>query len=165
MFVLLKSKFYKMNIQLPVFIGYVILYISFGLYVLRPIPNSYDLLEIKIRFLPSYMKWIGLIFIVGGFIAAFCFNEAFFYNLNTGLLFFVFSKERNEDELFLHLRMKSLVVSFINTIITVGILYPLTFLNNEATDNWIFDFGFFLLMLLTYYLFYFYYSKYRSKKE
>ncbi|QGY45978.1 hypothetical protein GM418_20585 [Maribellus comscasis] len=162
-----------MNILLPVLIGYVILYISFGLYVLRPIPNSYDLLKIKIRFLPSYIKWIGLIFIVGGFIAAFGFNEfegfvrkreVFFYNLNTGLLFFVFSKERDEDELFLHLRMKALVVSFINTIITIGILYPLVFLNNEITDSWIFDFGFFLLMLLVYYLSYFYYTKYKSKK-
>ena len=157
-----------------VFIGYIIFYILLGLYLLRPIPNSYDLLKIRIRFLPFNAKWIGVLVIIAGiFVSFYCKDlegfvrkrELFFYNLNTGLLLFIFSKERTEDELILHLRLKSLVISFINTTISVGVLYPLFFLNNEITDNGFLGFGLFWLMLQVYYLVYFYYSIYKSQKE
>lgn len=163
-----------MDIQFAVFIGYAIFYIAFGLYILRPIPNSYNLLKIQIRLLPFNAKWFGaLIIITGVFAYLYLKNidgfvgerDYLFYNLNTGLLLFLFSKEHNEDELFQHLRMKSIVVSFINAMITIGIMYPMFFLNNEITDDIFFGFGFLTVMIQLYYLIYFYYSKYKLMKE
>lgn len=153
---------------------YVAIYVGFGLFVLRPIPSSYNLLEIKLRLLPFFFKWIGIAIILSSvFIFLIIIEEAvfvrskemLFYHINLGIVLVVFSKEYDEDELFKYLRFKSIVVSFINTVIVVGILYPLTFLNNEMTDNWIFDFELILLMFFLYYLIYFYFTKFKMKKE
>jgi hypothetical protein len=159
-----------MEIKEILVIGYFLLYLVFAFWLIKPKFFNYDVMKMELRLFPFFFKWVGIILFVIIVFTAYLFGDSsklikdlFFYHLDLSLLFIVFSKERQEDELTSHLRMKSIIVAFINIIIVFGTTYLMylfyVFEINELAAK--VSAPMLLGAFLVVHLLYFYYARYK----
>lgn len=163
-----------MTIEEIISLGSFPFYMAIGLFLIKPKVFNYDVLQMELRLFPHFFKWVGVILCLVILIMGRLYWEVYeytkeltFYAINLGLLVVVFSKEKIEDEFAHQLRLKSLIVSVIGTIIMLGSLYPMYVFYVFESKLWLSRVSapFVLSMLLSSYLFYFYYARFRLRRE
>lgn len=152
---------------------FTLFYIILGVRLIRPIPQSWDLLELKLKLFPPIFKLVGVVL---GIVSILFYIyetkannlpgavELLLYHFSFGILLLIFSREKNEDELIGQVRLKAIVVGLLNTIFTYGFMYPITFYIEEIHNEWIFSFGAILSMFGLFYLLYFYITLIRMRR-
>lgn len=155
-------------------IGTIII-ISYFIFFVRLFPlgkRSLDVFKMNPVLLPHWWRFVGLgwLVIVFGFSI---FEGNFNPSTNTfllsgmyfGLLQLAFSKEKNEDEFDIQIRLKAMYISMISLFLLTGIYssYEMINPNSFSTDSFLW----FMMLLnatLIVYLIYFYITKYGIKK-
>jgi cadmium resistance protein CadD (predicted permease) len=148
-------------------------YIALSSRLIRSVPKTWDVLEFRFNLVPFYFKFVG-IFSVLAAIAFYIWyskgtnviraEEMLLYHVNMGLLLLIFSKEKDEDELFNQIRLKSIVASFVGVMLIFGMLMPSIFVRKEVHQEWILSFGAIMTIFDINYLVYFYFTKFRMRK-
>jgi len=155
-------------------IFYFLLYFALGFWLIKPKIFNYDVLKMEIRLLPRFFKWIGLATIIINVVVSFFIpspheivKELFLYHLNFSFLLIAFSKDLTEDEFISHLRMKSIMVSFISVLIGFSATYVAYPFYTLKGNTWFEDFSapLFISAFWICHLFYFYFAKFRLRKE
>lgn len=152
---------------------FVAMYMAFGLRLIRPNPQSWDVLKIRLNLLPYYFKFVAVIMILAvALLYIFVIKESeipraeemLLFHLSFSLLLLVFSKDKSEDELIEHIRLRAILASIIAIIIAFGMSYPMLFFMDEVFNEWIFNFGSIMSLFSLFYLIYFNYTKFRMRK-
>lgn len=148
-------------------------YIFLCMRLIKPADRSWDVLELRLNLVPYYFKFIGLALILTAIAIYVWFSkekgidraeEAFLYHLNLGFLLLVFSREKNEDELFNQIRLKAIVAGFIGSLFLYGFIIPSVLMIEERHHEWLFSFGTIFIYIDLLYLIYFYSTKFRMRK-
>lgn len=148
-------------------------YIFLGTRLIKPANKSWDVLELRLNLIPHYFKFIGLALILTAIAIYVWFSkekgigraeEALLFHLNLGFLLLVFSREKNEDELYNQIRLKAIVASFIGCLWVYGMLIPSVSVMEERHHEWVMSFGALLVIFNLAYLIYFYSTKLRMRK-
>jgi hypothetical protein len=162
-----------MEIEEILVIGYFLLYMVLMIWLIKPICFNYDVIKMELRLFPFFFKWVGIVLVVVVMLTAYLFGDRsklikdlFFYHLDLSLLFIVFSKERQEDELTTHLRMKSIIVAFINIIMVFGATYLIYFFYVFEKNTWtaIVSAPMLIAAFLVVHILYFYYAQYKLSR-
>lgn len=152
-----------------------ILIVAYFIILLRFFPigkRTFDVFKVNPHLLPYWWKFVGLgwlFFVFVYSVAEGNFNPSsntfLLSGMYFGLLQIAFSKEKNEDELDVHIRLKALYVSMISMLFLVGIFSSFEIIGSGSFSKD--SFRFFMMLFnatLIVYLSYFYFTKYGFKK-
>ena len=148
-------------------------YIVFIWYLFPSGRNSLDVFKLNPVLLPYWWKFIGLGCIASVFVYSIVegdfnpsTNRFLLSGMYFGLLQIAFSKEKNEDEFALQIRIKAMYITIISIFFVVGMISSFSVIAPDAVQN---DSFFFMMLMfnsvLIVYLTYFYWTKYGFKKN
>jgi hypothetical protein len=135
--------------------------------------RTFDVFRLNPNLLPWWWKFVGvgwLIFVTGYSILEGNFglstNKFLLVGVYFGLLQIAFSKEKNEDEFAVQIRVKAMYVSLISLFFLVGIFSSFEITNPDSfSKNAFLTFMMLFNATLVVYLSYFYFTKYGFKKN
>lgn len=135
--------------------------------------RTFDVFRLNPNLLPWWWKFVGvgwLIFVTGYSILEGNFglstNKFLLVGVYFGLLQIAFSKEKNEDEFAVQIRVKAMYVSLISLFFLVGIFSSFEITNPDSFSKNVFlTFMMLFNATLVVYLSYFYFTKYGFKKN
>lgn len=152
------------------------LIVAYFVILLRFFPaarRTFDVFRLNPHLLPWWWKFVGvgwLLFVSGYSIFEGNFdlssNKFLLVGVYFGLLQIAFSKEKNEDEFAVQIRVKAMYVSIISLFFLVGVFSSFEITNPDSfSKNAFLTFMMLFNATLVVYLSYFYFTKYGFKKN
>ncbi len=155
-------------------IGYLLI-VAYFIFLWHFFPTgrkSFDVFKLNPNLLPYWWKFIG----IGCLVLVFLYsiiqgnfnpstNSFLLAGMYFGLLQIAFSKEKREDELDIHIRLKAMYISMISMFFIAGVYSSFEIISPNSISNH--SFVWFMILLnatLIVYLSYFYYTKYGVRK-